>query len=325
MLGFLTNVRLLYVLVPLGVVAAAVSVPNLDLLSVNKGCVESEERTCYDKGTKNNVKIFKGKAGGNAFAACMSNPADNVTGTLTMATNVCGAEVVNYCFEGASDNFIRQFEGNCEYEIPDLSVINISGRFVDGVTGESVANVRVWDPEVGMNTSLDVSDSAGKFAFETDTTSVTETAESSTGYSTGRCYFENWGLTSILRNADDTLRLRATQFDFKPGDLVINPLTSPDIDLGDVPLWPATGLSFSADIPVKLYIPYPEEDKSLGNTLLRTDHKLSNAIPLEQPVSVRLVDKDGVEYVSPEKTYPLSKGCSTVTLNFRDGEFSWSE
>lgn len=318
--------RVLLLLIPVGLVAAAVALPELnENLTSSTGCAATEERPCYDQGTKNKLKIFKDNAGESAFSACMSNGAENLTGSVSLESNICAEEVVTYCFLGNSNNFIRKFDGTCELEIPDLSTVNIEGRFIDGVTDEPIANVRVWDPEVGINNALDVSNSNGEFAFTTDTTAVTQTAGNQTGYSTGRCYFENWGLTSILRNNDDTLRLSAVLFDFIPGNFLLDPILSPDVDLGEVTLWPATGLSLSSDIPVKLTVPYEEEDKSLGNTQLRTAHKLSNAIPLEQPVSVILTDSSGNEYVSPSKTYPIDKGCSTAVLTFQNGEFNWQD
>lgn len=316
--------RALLLLIPVGLVAAAVALPELnENLGSSEGCAATEERPCYDQGTKNKLKIFKGNAGEGAFTACMNNGAENLTGSVSLESQICTEEVVTYCFLGKSDNFIRKFDGTCELEIPDLSSIEIEGRFIDGVTDEPIANVRVWDPEVGINTALDVSNGDGEFTFTTDTTAVTQTAGNQTGYSTGRCYFENWGLTSILRNSDDTLRLSAVLFDFIPGNFVLNPILSPEVDLGDVTLWPATGLSLSSDIPVKITIPYEEEDKSLGNTQLRTAHKLSNAIPLEQPATVILTDSSGNDYESPEKTYPIEKGCSTAVLTFQNGVFTW--
>lgn len=327
MLGILTNIRVLFLIAATAVVAvvAASDINPLVTTTEDSSCAAGEERPCYDKGTKKDVKALNENAGENAFAACMGNGAENLTGTVVLSTELCAEEVVTYCFEGKSDNFIRHFDGTCQYEIPDLSTVHIEGKFFDAVTDEPVANVRVWDPETGVNNALDVSAADGSFEFDADTTSVTQTSGSNTGYSTGRCYFENWGLTSILRNTNDTLRLTAVQFDFKPGDLVINPLTSPDVDLGKVPLWPATGLIVSSDIPVTLKIPYEDENRSLGNTILRTSHKFSNVIPLEQPTVVELTDADGNTFTSPEKTYTIEKGCQAASLTFAAGEFQWGE
>lgn len=334
MFGFLGNVRLLYVLIPAGALAAAVMMPNLDVISTNEGCATSEVRPCYDQGTKNKVKEFKGDSGAKAYAACTQNSAPNASGMFAMETSVCQAETVSYCMQGNSENFVREFTGTCQDDapppepepepvpIPDLDQVNISGTFINAVTKEPVSGVRVWDPSVGIGYAVAESSGTGEFAFSSDTTAITQSNTLYTNFATG-CYFQNWGFTSINRNPDDSLRLKAIMFDFIPGDFAVNPLMSADVELGDVPLWPATTLVLQSDVPVQLSVSYPEENKVLGNSQLEMDHKLWNAIPLEQPTVVRVTDANGVMYYSPAVTLPESNGCDAAVLNFSNGEFAW--
>lgn len=326
MFGLLGNIRLLYVLIPVGIVAAAAAVPNLDMLSSGDGCAATEERPCYDQGNKKKVKMFKGNAGEQAFAACSENAAPNSGGTLAIETAVCAEEVVSYCFQGKSGNFIRQFDGTCRVTPPPPEPapeqVTLSGTFVNGVSGEPVADVSIWDPEVGMDTVIAESSDTGDFSFDVDTTGITESNPHETGFSTG-CYIQNWNLTEISRNDNDSLRLAATLFDFEPGDLVVDPLTEAELAMGDIPLWPATTLLLASDVPVQVRIAYAEEDKMLENTSFQTEHKIWNAIPLEQTTTVELTDQNGTVHESPELTLPFSNGCTAATLEFANGEFTW--
>ncbi|MEZ4104136.1 MAG: hypothetical protein R3B60_02525 [Candidatus Paceibacterota bacterium] len=331
MFGFLSNIRILYVLIPAGLLAAAVSFPNLEILSSDDGCTTTDIRPCYDQGTKNKIKVLKDNAGTNAFSACIQNANPNTSGTFAMETMSCTEETVAYCMLGNSGNFIREFNGTCQdteppepepEPLPDLSEVNISGKFINGITKAPISNVRIWDPEIGMNTIITESSSSGDFSFTSNTTEIDQVSTLYTNYTTG-CYFQNWGFTSISRNPDDSLRLKAVLFDFKPGDLLINPITKTDIELGNIPLWPAATLLLSSDIPVKVSISYPEENKVLGNNILQNDHKIWNAIPLEHPTTVRLTDQNGNVYNSPEVTLPNSDSCSVGRLNFTNREFTW--
>ena len=324
MFGFLSNLKSLFVIVPVGVLMAAAAVPSLDALSSYEGCADTEQRPCYDQGTTKKVKIAKGNSGAQQFAACTENETDSVRGELGIETDQCETETVSYCVLGNSGNFIREFTGTCQDvpPQPEIDSVTINGQFINAVTKEPLSGVRIWDPAVGLGTALDESDTAGAFSFVSDVTSVTESNTLYTSYATG-CYFQNWGFTSIGRNSDDSLQLTAILFDFEPGDLEINPLLEEEVDLGQVPLWPATTLLVQSDVPVAVSVAYPEESRSLTNNQLSTQHKIWNAMPLEHPTSVRLTDANGVTYDSPELTLPISNGCTAPTLTFANGEMTW--
>lgn len=333
MFGFLSNIKTLFVLVPVGLLMAAAAVPGLDAISVAQGCTSATERPCYDKGTAKKVKIAKNEdAGAQSFAACVENKSDSVRGEIAIATDRCAEEIVSYCVVGNSQNFVREFTGTCQSvtpptdpepePVPELTDISISGQFVNAVSQEPLAGVRIWDPVEGVAVALDESDAEGNFSFQSDATAVTQSNTLYTSYATG-CYFQNWGFTTLNRNPDDTLRLKAILFDFIPGDLLINPLRSDTVELGVVPLWPATTLVLRSDVPVKVSVAYPEENKVIGTSQLQTVHKIWNALPLEHSTSVRLIDAAGVVYDSPEITLPLSNDCTPASLVFANGAFTW--
>lgn len=84
---------------------------------VNGGCSGKTTRPCYDKLASGSVNLL-GKNGANTFSACSSNAAPNKVGEVIHKTSVCGQEIVQYCHDGKSNNFIRKFNGNCSSEPP---------------------------------------------------------------------------------------------------------------------------------------------------------------------------------------------------------------
>jgi hypothetical protein len=131
-------------------------------------------------------------------------------------------------------------------------------------------------------------------------------------------------LATIKRNTDNSLGLFTNHFDLiKPGSLYRNPLTTSDVDLGDVPLWPAKAIVINSDVPVKFTIQYPEESFSQGNTLYKTQHLLQNAVPLDYNTTVKLTDSAGAVYVSPVQRYSRDAGCAQAVVNFSGGQFTW--
>ncbi len=84
---------------------------------VSGGCAGKTTRPCYDKLSSSGVNIL-GKNGPNAYSSCTSNAAPNKVGEIIHKTSVCGQEIVSYCHDGKSNNFIRKFDGVCDTEPP---------------------------------------------------------------------------------------------------------------------------------------------------------------------------------------------------------------
>lgn len=82
---------------------------------VTGGCASNTTRPCYDKLTSSSVNLL-GKNGINTYTACANNAAPNKVGEVIHNTSVCGQEIVSYCHDGKSNNFIRKFNGNCSTE-----------------------------------------------------------------------------------------------------------------------------------------------------------------------------------------------------------------
>lgn len=205
----------------------------------------------------------------------------------------------------------------------NLDVINISGRFIDTFSKKPIANVaiRIGTSSTGLPIFI-YSNSNGEFYFSTITTDVTQTKPKPFPFSIN-CYLQLGHVAAIFRNPDNSLYLASFLFDLKGGDRFINPLTTSDVNLGDVPLWPAKSITVNSDIPIQLYIGYPEEGRSVGNSLFKTQHILSNVVPLEYDTVVRLTDSSGNVYYSPSHRYTLQDGCAQSILNFNSGQFNW--
>lgn len=205
----------------------------------------------------------------------------------------------------------------------NLDVVTIRGRFVHNFTREPLANVsiRVGTDPSGLPLFI-YSGTNGEFYFSTSTIDVTQTKPKGFPFYIN-CYLQLGHVAAIFRNPDSSLYLASFLFDLKSGDRFINPLTTSDINLGDVPLWPAKSITVNSDIPVQLYISYPEEGRSVGNSLFKTQHSLSNVVPLEYDTITRLTDGAGNVHYSPSHKYTLRDGCSQAILNFSNGQFSW--
>lgn len=204
-----------------------------------------------------------------------------------------------------------------------FDILTISGRFVDRFSLAPLPNVAI---RTGTNSSgqptFVYSDANGLFGFSTTTTDVTVTNPKGFPMSIG-CYLTLGHPAAIFRNLDGSLYLSSFLFDLVRGDRFINPIISDVIDLGTIPLWPAKNFRLLSDVPVKFTIPYSEEGRAVGNGLLKTDHSLSNVVPLSYDTKVQVTDGSGVMATSPAQRYPLTSTCGTATLHYNGGQFIW--
>ncbi|MDO8649692.1 MAG: peptidoglycan-binding domain-containing protein, partial [Candidatus Berkelbacteria bacterium] len=195
--------------------------------------------------------------------------------------------------------------------------LSISGRFINTFTKLPLTNVAISTDAGNI-----YSNANGEFSFSTTTTDVTTAHSKGIPFYTN-CYLQLGHVAAIFRNSDNSLYLKSFLFDLVNGDRTINPLTTNNVALGDVPLWPSKTITVNSDIPVQLYIGYPEEGRSVGNSLYKTQQILSNVVPLEYNTTVRLTDGTGNVYYSPVHRYSLQDGCSQAVLNFSGGQFAW--
>lgn len=104
------------------------------------------------------------------------------------------------------------------------------------------------------------------------------------------------------------------------------PVTGSQIDLGDIPFWPAVDIKIQTDIPVKFSVYYSDGYNSgggSGNIGYLTTHYLSNSVPLNLDVWAKLTDNSGKVYYSPPVKLSLDYGCIPKVLSFFNGQFKW--
>ncbi len=214
-----------------------------------------------------------------------------------------------------------------EPEPVDLSLLTIRGQFVHAFTGDPVANVDIKGvvPPSTLLTTLLTANTDGTFEFTATTDDVTTAKVKPHSYRIP-CYMygQIYPLAGIGRNQDQSLKIYTNHFDLiKSGSLYRDPLTTSLVDLGKVPLRPAKTILINSDIPVKFTIPFTEESGSVGNSLYKLSHKLSDVVPLDYDVIVKLTDEQGTVYTSPVQRYAQDAGCADAILNLENGEVTW--
>jgi len=211
----------------------------------------------------------------------------------------------------------------------EISELTIHGRFVDAFTGDPIPNVPLKGvvPPSTLLATIGYGDANGYFSITTDVTTLANNSVRGFSYRES-CYFFNQGdsLATVKRYEDGHLAIIRNNFDLIPrGSLFIDPLTSSDVDLGDVPLWPAKTIDVNSDVPVKFIIPYSEESISVGNTLFKTHHTVSDIAVLDYDVVVQVTDENGNVYTSPVQHYSADADCTDAILNFANGVATWEQ
>jgi len=196
--------------------------------------------------------------------------------------------------------------------------VTISGRWINHFTKNPIpgAVVLTWD---GTTRRSVTTDSNGEFAITADTSLITTKTPKSFG-TWPKCY-SAMGF-AIFRKSDGSLYTNVNIFDAIGPDRTFS-VAGPAVSFGDTPFWPAVDFSLKSDIPVRFMISVEKVGGGWGNSTYRTEHYLSNAVPLALATKVTLVDSAGNTHVSPPATLPLEHGCAVVTLTFQGGAFTW--
>jgi hypothetical protein len=246
---------------------------------------------------------------GSAVATATSYTFYNVQGThqitATFAPSVGGTDVPE--------------------EIGDLT---IRGRFVHAFTGVPLSGVAVRGavPPSTILSTLTTSNANGEFSITTDTRTVVA-GGAVRGFS-GKlsCYFSTLydSLATVKRYSDGRLAILHNPFDLiRHGTKNVDPVTTSIVDLGNVPLWPAKTIMLTSDVPVKFSIVYSEEAHSTGNTLLKTQHTVTDIVALDYNVVVTATDGNGTVYTSPIKRYAADADCTPAALRLSGGVLTW--
>jgi hypothetical protein len=226
----------------------------------------------------------------------------------------------------------REFSITIEAAPLVLDKITIRGRFVDYFTKDPIAGVDIKKTSMSQDAVIQSSNENGEFSIITTVSELTTeiTGSSKAFYYYPSCYYYAQSI-AVRRYEDNSIGVLSHIFDLRPNFTSTNRgiiVTSPEVDLGDVTIWPATGIQMYFDKELKIMIRYPEEGSAYGhaNYVMDTEGYLGgNIIPFDYPLTVELEDRDGNVYSPPTYSHPREAGCSsTVILNFFNGEFNWS-
>jgi len=199
-----------------------------------------------------------------------------------------------------------------------IGTITIKGRLIDYFTQNPVANALVytWDGQIRKDVYTDVN---GNFATTADTSIITQASSKPFGINPS-CY-DGIGF-AVFRSSDNSLYVNV-QIESLIGAAKQFSVTSSEVNLGDIPMWPAVDIAINSDIAVKFSLEYSSVSGG-GNSDYKTSHYLSYSIPLNTDVKVKLTDQSGNNYYSPSINLPLSHGCAPVRLDYSNSQFAWN-
>ncbi|HAI98732.1 TPA: hypothetical protein DCL30_04325 [Candidatus Peribacteria bacterium] len=225
-------------------------------------------------------------------------------------------------------------EGNdCSAECQFVPyTITLTGRVVDQMTQQGLSGATLQSSyEYGPSTV--VTDANGNFSMSISTDfKLTEPGSQfgvpniSGSWSFFKdCY--NYGSFSVQRNSSGPLEL--TKYPFDAAEEIRVPLGSlREVDIGDVQMYPTADISTVTDIPSSMWVWYTYKNREgrngPGQDGFKTEHFLSNALPLDYDAQVEFIDEQTQKVTSSTFHVPADALCQTVNLRLVGGESQWS-
>lgn len=200
--------------------------------------------------------------------------------------------------------------------------VAVRGRFINRFTQQPLANVFLGGFDQFGKLPSTYTNSNGEFLLN---------ASTSFGQYSSRSLFGTWpscymGMGAGLFKSPTQVYASYSPFNL-PYNSKYTPVTSPEMNLGDIPFWPAVDIKTQSDIPVTLTVYYADDLGNRGggggNILHKTVHYISNTVPLNLNVWAKLTDQAGKVYYSPPVKLSLDYGCSPKVLSFFNGQFKW--
>ncbi|KHO54486.1 MAG: lipoprotein [archaeon GW2011_AR18] len=282
-------------------------------------CIDTDDgNKYYQKG--NTWNVYSQTNYSNTYTDyCLSNN--------TLIEYYCGELTKSEIFT-CQDNYLCQ-DGAC---INQSSTLTINGQFFDRFTGNPLSNVKmILVKSPSENKGAFYSNSNGSFSITINVTEINE----STGMSifhNADCYQSDGGIAirrhttnEFLTNyIPNELYISVNQFDLIP-EPILYTVNSTQVNIGKFLLWPSNDISISSDIPVGMSIYYPEERRGVSKGCCETDIYLSNVVPQNYSLRVKLNDNSSVNYYSSSTYVNVSPTnfCKTVELDFVNNEFNW--
>lgn len=240
----------------------------------------------------------------------------NVTPDIPVGTDY-GVEIVN-----SYDTTVRD-ASDAQFKIITLpNPLTVSGRFIDRFTQKPLAN----------STYFSYYDSNGKYNYTRINSNGEFAFNASTSFEQywGRSLFSTWpkcymAMWDGIYKSQLNVYVGHNPFDL-PRQYKYLPITSPEMNLGDIPFWPATDIKVQSDIPIQFNLFHSDGLNSAwgyGGYWFQTTSYISNSIPLNLDVWAKLSDEFGKVYYSPPIKLSLDYGCTPKALSFFNGQFKW--
>lgn len=223
-----------------------------------------------------------------------------------------------------------------------ITDITVSGRLVNEFTGEPILGARFYSGGIiDLPSDPLLTNSNGEFTISTNVEEMTVTpyggmwamytpSNSCSFYAVSLSVNRypgnpNWSIKhpdgSVLVRYGSNISSSAVYFP------IIDSLDKTFLDVGDLPVRPATTIQITSDIEVSYRT--EAQDTSVyfignGNSFYKTFHAdSSRIIPFNMPMRIRLADSDGNLYYSPYFTVDMAQGCdSSISLDFSNGAFT---
>lgn len=206
------------------------------------------------------------------------------------------------------------------------SYMTIKGRLIDHLTKVPLTNtyVRNWDGSYDWYNTL--TNSNGEF----NTTATTSDILLSRGHSfwtypTGH----NYGYF-VIRSNSAGLYVYGNLFPFIGNGYFTFPVTSGDVNVGEIPFWPVVDSGYAiSDVPTKYNINYRSPDTGQSSYNIWNSYSynylqwLWKAIPQGLDVWARIEDKPGNVYYSPMLNLPVTPPVSSQTLSLFNQTPKW--
>ncbi len=225
----------------------------------------------------------------------------------------------------AGNPSVRGFSGKFTV-VQYPSRLTVRGRLFDYLTQVPLATTTIGTWDGSYNWYNNWTNANGEFNITATTSDILLSRGHSfwmhpTGHSYGSFYIYSnaYGLYAYIHF-----------FPFINKGYITFPVSSGEIDMGEIPFWPVVDRSYViSDMPVKYGLNYRNAQTGQSTTNLwtgsqyRHTHDAWKAIPQALDVWVRLEDKPGNVYYSPLLNLPASPGVGSKTLSLFNQTPQW--